>query len=141
MSIRVVCTGCKSSFDVKDKYAGEKRRCPTCGHLIKVPETEGLTVELPRGLRGRALEPHPRVVEAHPLDEHSIVIPTFDEDQPPQASLLEELRAQGDCALLVRWKPGGAMDFTVSQTDNVTADDREFVILALAAEQNRGGGV
>jgi hypothetical protein len=70
-------------------------------------------------------------------EDRSILIDTFDDDRPDYQVLLDQIRAAGECAIVVRWKPGDAMDYTVNQTSNVTADDREFVILALAAEQER----
>ena len=38
MSILVVCTGCKKSFQVNDKFAGKSGPCPKCKTVIRVPE-------------------------------------------------------------------------------------------------------
>jgi hypothetical protein len=37
MPITVVCTGCKKSFQVQDKFAGKSGPCPKCKTTIKVP--------------------------------------------------------------------------------------------------------
>lgn len=35
--IRVVCPGCQSTLDAKDKLAGQSRKCPKCGQVIQIP--------------------------------------------------------------------------------------------------------
>jgi hypothetical protein len=37
MPIQVVCTGCKSAFQVSDKFAGKKGPCPKCKAIITIP--------------------------------------------------------------------------------------------------------
>jgi hypothetical protein len=38
MSILVVCTGCKKSFQVNDKFAGKSGPCPKCKTVIRIPD-------------------------------------------------------------------------------------------------------
>lgn len=40
MSISVTCEGCRRRFQATDKLAGKKAKCPRCGEVIPVPETE-----------------------------------------------------------------------------------------------------
>lgn len=40
MSIIVVCPGCRKSFNVSDRFAGQSGACPKCKHPIKVPKKE-----------------------------------------------------------------------------------------------------
>jgi hypothetical protein len=37
MAIDVVCTGCRSRFQVSDKFAGQKGPCPKCKAIIIIP--------------------------------------------------------------------------------------------------------
>lgn len=37
MPIDVLCTGCKTRFQVSDKFAGQKGPCPKCKAIIQVP--------------------------------------------------------------------------------------------------------
>jgi hypothetical protein len=48
MSILVVCTGCKKSFQVADKFAGKSGPCPKCKAIIKVP-AKGQEVQIHGG--------------------------------------------------------------------------------------------
>lgn len=41
MSIIVTCPGCRKSFKVSDKFAGQKGACPKCKHAIEVPKAGG----------------------------------------------------------------------------------------------------
>ncbi len=41
MSIIVVCPGCKKSFKVSDKFAGQAGACPKCKGTIHVPDKKG----------------------------------------------------------------------------------------------------
>jgi hypothetical protein len=38
MAIDVTCSGCKTRFQVSDKFAGKKGPCPKCKAIIQVPE-------------------------------------------------------------------------------------------------------
>lgn len=38
MAILVVCSKCKSRFQVSDKFAGQKGPCPKCKHEITIPD-------------------------------------------------------------------------------------------------------
>ncbi len=40
MSLNVVCPGCKKSFNVSEKFAGQKGPCPKCKAEIQIPELE-----------------------------------------------------------------------------------------------------
>jgi len=40
MSIIVVCPGCRKSFKVSDRFAGQSGACPKCKHPITVPKKE-----------------------------------------------------------------------------------------------------
>lgn len=46
MAIRVICPGCITSFEVDDRFAGQKGPCPKCGHTIEIPK-EKLIVHEP----------------------------------------------------------------------------------------------
>jgi hypothetical protein len=49
MSIEVLCPGCKTRFNVSDKFAGKKGPCPKCKAVITVPEkTEEVVVHAPQ---------------------------------------------------------------------------------------------
>ena len=37
MSIPVTCPKCRTSFRVKDEWAGKKGKCPQCKALLEVP--------------------------------------------------------------------------------------------------------
>lgn len=48
MPIDVLCTGCKTRFQVSDKFAGQKGPCPKCKSIIQVPaKTEQVVVHAP----------------------------------------------------------------------------------------------
>ena len=48
MPIHVVCTSCKSSFQVSEKFAGKKGPCPKCKAIIQVPEqAEEIVIHAP----------------------------------------------------------------------------------------------
>ena len=40
MAIRVLCSGCMTSFEVDDRFAGQKGPCPKCGHIIEIPKAQ-----------------------------------------------------------------------------------------------------
>lgn len=40
MAIDVTCPGCKTRFQVSDKFAGKKGPCPKCKFVIQVPDKE-----------------------------------------------------------------------------------------------------
>ena len=40
MAIRVICSGCMTSFEVGDQFAGKKGPCPKCGHIIEIPKVQ-----------------------------------------------------------------------------------------------------
>ena len=40
MAIRVICSGCMTSFEVDDRFAGKKGPCPKCGHIIEIPKEQ-----------------------------------------------------------------------------------------------------
>lgn len=68
MPIEVLCTGCKTRFQVSDKFAGQKGPCPKCKAIIQVPaKTEQVVVHAPeqfgpKDSQGRAvLKPITRV--------------------------------------------------------------------------------
>lgn len=49
MAIEVLCPGCKTRFNVSDKFAGKKGPCPKCKAVITVPEkTEEVVVHAPQ---------------------------------------------------------------------------------------------
>lgn len=48
MPIDITCTGCKTRFQVSDKFAGQKGPCPKCKAIIQVPaKTEQVVVHAP----------------------------------------------------------------------------------------------
>ena len=48
MPIEVLCPGCKTRFQVSDKFAGQKGPCPKCKAVIQVPaKTEEIVVHAP----------------------------------------------------------------------------------------------
>jgi hypothetical protein len=61
MPIDVTCTGCKTRFQVSDKFAGKKGPCPKCKTVIQVPDkTEQVVVHAPehsgpKDSKGRAV--------------------------------------------------------------------------------------
>ncbi len=49
MPIEVLCSGCKTRFNVSEKFAGKKGPCPKCKAIITVPEkTEEVVVHAPQ---------------------------------------------------------------------------------------------
>ena len=53
MSIIVVCTECRKSFTVNDKFAGKSGPCPNCKHTLRVPEkSEEVKVHTPEQFAG-----------------------------------------------------------------------------------------
>ena len=53
MSIIVVCTECRKSFKVNDKFAGKSGPCPNCKHTLRVPEkSEEVKVHTPEQFAG-----------------------------------------------------------------------------------------
>src|SRR6476620_5372965 len=40
MAIDVTCPGCKTRFQVSDKFAGKKGPCPKCKTVITIPKKE-----------------------------------------------------------------------------------------------------
>lgn len=46
MAIRVICPGCMKTFEVDDRFAGQKGPCPNCGHIIEIPK-EQLIIHAP----------------------------------------------------------------------------------------------
>lgn len=71
MPISVVCSGCKTRFEVSEKFAGKQGPCPKCKALIKIPEVlaEEVKIHVPEAFasggkdrKGRAItKPIPRV--------------------------------------------------------------------------------
>ena len=48
MSIIVVCTECRKSFKVSDKFAGKSGPCPNCKTILRVPtKSEEVTIHTP----------------------------------------------------------------------------------------------
>jgi hypothetical protein len=41
MAIAVICPGCKTTFRVSDKFAGQKGPCPKCKTIIEIPKPTG----------------------------------------------------------------------------------------------------
>ncbi|MEN6449632.1 MAG: hypothetical protein ABFC96_03990 [Thermoguttaceae bacterium] len=53
MAIIVVCTGCRKSFKVSDKFAGKSGPCPNCKKTLQVPaKGEEVTVHAPEAFAG-----------------------------------------------------------------------------------------
>jgi hypothetical protein len=44
MAIDVTCTGCKTRFQVSDKFAGKKGPCPKCKTIIEIPSAKDQVV-------------------------------------------------------------------------------------------------
>lgn len=60
MPIHVVCSGCKTSFTVNDKFAGKKGPCPKCKTQITIPEKgEEIVIHAPEPVKG---DPKSRVI-------------------------------------------------------------------------------
>jgi len=57
MAIQVICTGCRATFTVSDKFAGRTGPCPKCKKPIVVPSTA------------------PKVVTIHAPDEATAAVP------------------------------------------------------------------
>ena len=36
--MKVICPGCRKSFNVKDEFAGRSGKCPACGAVLTIPE-------------------------------------------------------------------------------------------------------
>lgn len=54
MPIHVVCSGCKSSFNVSEKYAGKQGPCPKCKAMITVPaKSEEVVIHAPEPSAGK----------------------------------------------------------------------------------------
>src|SRR5687768_11090930 len=48
MAIDVTCPGCKTRFQVSDKFAGKQGPCPKCKGIIKVPaKSEQVVIHAP----------------------------------------------------------------------------------------------
>ncbi|MCA9100880.1 MAG: hypothetical protein KDA63_07025 [Planctomycetales bacterium] len=47
MPISVVCPGCKSRFQVSEKFAGKQGPCPKCKKVITVPEADAVKIHVP----------------------------------------------------------------------------------------------
>jgi hypothetical protein len=47
VAIYIFCTTCKTSFKVRDEYAGKQGVCPKCGNVIQIASP---TTETQRGL-------------------------------------------------------------------------------------------
>ncbi|HEX5104492.1 MAG TPA: hypothetical protein VFV87_11805, partial [Pirellulaceae bacterium] len=48
MAIDVTCAGCKTRFQVSDKFAGKQGPCPKCKAIIKVPsKSEQVVIHAP----------------------------------------------------------------------------------------------
>jgi hypothetical protein len=53
MSILVVCPGCRASFKVSEKFAGQTGACPKCKHKIQVPtKAQEVQVHAPEAFGG-----------------------------------------------------------------------------------------
>ena len=37
--IRLTCTGCQVRLNAKDELAGQERKCPKCGEMLRIPDT------------------------------------------------------------------------------------------------------
>lgn len=71
MPISVVCGGCKTRFEVSEKFAGKQGPCPKCKAVIKIPEVAAAEVKIHapeefasggKDQKGRAItKPIPRV--------------------------------------------------------------------------------
>lgn len=63
MPIAVICPGCKTTFRVSDKFAGQKGPCPKCKTIIEIPKPAGeLRLEepetaaaVPKDAKGRSI--------------------------------------------------------------------------------------
>ncbi len=42
MSINITCSGCDSSFNIQDRFAWKKWKCPKCWSIIHIPNTEDI---------------------------------------------------------------------------------------------------
>jgi hypothetical protein len=53
MAIDVTCAGCKTRFQVSDKFAGKQGPCPKCKAIIKVPaKSEQVVIHEPEAVTG-----------------------------------------------------------------------------------------
>src|SRR5262245_36585905 len=53
MAIDVTCPGCKTRFQVSDKFAGKQGPCPKCKGIIKVPaKSEQVVIHAPTEVSG-----------------------------------------------------------------------------------------
>lgn len=63
MAILVVCPGCKTRFQVNEKFAGKEGPCPKCKAKIKIPDaSEEIKIHMPeqfasagKGVKGQAV--------------------------------------------------------------------------------------
>jgi hypothetical protein len=62
MAIAVICPGCKASFRVSDKYAGQTGPCPKCKAPIQIPKVANQEVKVhapeasgPKDSKGRSI--------------------------------------------------------------------------------------
>lgn len=66
MAIRVICSGCMTSFEVSDRFAGKKGPCPKCNHIIEIPR-EKLTVHAPDQVVGAKGKGGVNINQARPI--------------------------------------------------------------------------
>src|SRR6478736_6316763 len=54
MPIDVTCAGCKTRFQVSEKFAGKKGPCPKCKSIIQIPSLkEQVKIEEPQPVGGK----------------------------------------------------------------------------------------
>ena len=94
MSILVVCSGCKKSFKVSDKFAGQAGACPKCKATIHVPEKD------------QEVKVHGPVVTAA---EKSVKPIVRDETKLFSPPVIAAIAAGSLVVLLITWAVGAAL--------------------------------
>ncbi|MFM7290032.1 MAG: hypothetical protein ACKOWG_09530 [Planctomycetia bacterium] len=77
MAIQVICSGCRSTFTVSDKFAGRTGPCPKCKKPITVPSTAAKEVKI-HGPEDEPARPGrapvtPIIFEEHPIPRAAYV--------------------------------------------------------------------
>src|SRR4051794_27308346 len=54
MAIRVECLSCRSTFGVRDDFAGRRGKCPKCGSAVEVPAAPATPAATARPSPGRS---------------------------------------------------------------------------------------